>query len=77
MQYCSMLFYCILVYLTFEATCSKQYLPQNASYEVSNTNNFGSVSNSLKRLAAAGECMSIYSYTSLPLRMCVMVHMLM
>ena len=49
---------CVHVYLIFEATDSKQYRPQNASYEVSNTNNFGSVSNSLERLAAASGCMS-------------------
>ena len=58
MQYRSMLFNCIYVYLICEVTDSKQYRPRNAEYEVSNTNNFGSVSNSLERLAAASGCMS-------------------
>ena len=57
MQYRTTLFNCIHVYLISEATDSKQYRPQNA-YEVSNTNNFGSVSNSLERLAAESGCMS-------------------
>ena len=33
--------------------------PPNAQWEVSNTNNFGSVSDSLGRLAAASECMAM------------------
>ena len=35
-----------------------QYRTQNALQEVSNTNNFGSVSDSLGRLAATSECMA-------------------
>ena len=60
MQYRSMPFNCIHVYLIFEATDSKQYRPQNALflYEVSTTNNLGFVSNSLERLAPASGCMS-------------------
>ena len=58
MQYHSMLFNCIHVYLICEATDSKQYFSRNAKYEVSNTNIFGSISNSLERLAAASGCMS-------------------
>ena len=36
---------------------SKQYRPANAYQEVSNTNNFGSVSDSLRRLEDANQCM--------------------
>ena len=61
MQYRSMLFNCIHVYLICEATDSKQYRPHNALCEVSNTNNFGLVSNSLERLATASGCLSCIS----------------
>ena len=37
---------------------SMQYRRPNATQEVSNTNHFGSVSDSLGRLAAASECMT-------------------
>ena len=35
-----------------------QYRPPNAVQEVSDTNHFGSVSDSLRRLAATSECMA-------------------
>ena len=41
-----------------EATDSMQYRPANAYREVSNTYQFGSVSNSLGRLAASSQCMA-------------------
>ena len=37
---------------------SSQYCPPNANQEVSDTNHFGSVSDSLGRLAAVSECMA-------------------
>ena len=41
-----------------EATDSMQYRPPNAYQEVSNTNHFGPVSDSLGRLVAVSECMA-------------------
>ena len=41
-----------------EATDSMQCRPPNEYHEVSNTNHFGSVSDSLGRLAGASECMA-------------------
>ena len=41
-----------------KATDSMQYRPPNAYQEVPSTNHFGSVSDSLVRLAAASQCMA-------------------
>ena len=49
--------YFICVYFC-EAMDVMQYRPPKANYDVSNTNHFGSVSDSLGRLAAATECMT-------------------
>ena len=52
-------FYFIHVYFC-KVTNSMQYRPPNVYQEVSNTNYFGSVSDSLGRLAALSQCMASY-----------------
>ena len=54
---CRKIVYFIPVYF-FEAMDSMQYHPLNANQDVSNTKHFGSVSDSLGRLAVACPCMA-------------------
>ena len=46
-----------------EATDSMQYRPPNAYQEVSNTNHFGSISDSPGRFVAASQCIATKYYT--------------
>ena len=57
-------FYFIHVHFC-EAMDSMQYRPSKTNQEVSNTNHFGSVSDSLGQLASASECMASTQYNTM------------
>ena len=58
-----------------EATDSMQYRPPNVNQEFSNTNHFGSFSDSLGRLSASSECMASVKNLDICLSLGIMMYL--